>query len=446
MRPAHASRRPFVYTAAMLILALLLVCLNAFFVAAEFSFVKVRRTQLELLASAGDKRAASALFGVQHLDAYLSVCQLGITLASLGLGWIGEPAMASVLRPALELVSISSPTLVTSLSVIIGFSIITMLHVVFGELAPKSVSIQKAEATALLLARSMYLTYILCKPVVAVMNGISNAVLRLGGLRTPAESELSHSPEELRMLVLESSKGGQMDKEEGRMLDNIFSFYHKTAKDIMLHRMDVIALDITTPVEEALAGAYESGHTRFPVYSENRDDIIGFVHVRDILRCRECRDLNSLVREPVWAHEALHLDRLLRQMQKRRQQFCVVLDEYGVWQGILTMEDIMESIVGDIQDEFDNEEPDFVREPDGAFSVSSSLSLDDLAEHIDLECGPDVDMYTIIAAHFMKSLERIPAQGDSIMLCGYRFTITHMERNRVLRLKVERVQSEKKEE
>jgi putative hemolysin len=175
------------------------------------------------------------------------------------------------------------------------------------------------------------------------------------------------------------------------------------------------------------------------VYAENRDDIIGFVHIRDIMRCRKCQDLHTLVREPVYAHETLHLDKLLRQMQKRKQQFCVVLDEYGVWQGILTMEDILESIVGDIQDEFDNEEPDFVKEPDGSYSISSSLSLDELAEHMDLECGSDIDMYKIIAAHFMESLERIAEPGDSIDLCGHRFTINRMDRNRILRLKVERI-------
>lgn len=427
------------YTSTMLFLALLLVGLNAFFVAAEFSFVKVRKTQLDLQAAAGDKRAVSALFGVHHLDEYLSVCQLGITLASLGLGWIGESAVASILRPALELMSINNPALVTSLSVAIGFSIITLLHVVFGELAPKSLSIQKAEATVLLLARPMRLMYIICKPLVTVMNGISNAVLRLGGLRPASESEASHSTEELRMLVLDSSKRGRMDKEEGRMLDNIFSFYHKAAKDIMLHRMDVIALAVGSSIDEAVARAHESGHTRFPVYAENRDDIIGFVHIRDIIRCRKCLDLHTLVREPVYAHETLHLDKLLRQMQKRKQQFCVVLDEYGVWQGILTMEDILESIVGDIQDEFDNEEPDLVKEPDGSYSISSSLSLDELAEHMDLECGPDIDLYKIIAAHFMESLERIAEPGDSIELCGQRFTISRMDRNRILRLRVERI-------
>ena len=427
-----------VYTASMLLLALALVCLNGLFVAAEFSFVKVRKTQLELLADTGDARAKSALFGVTHLDAYLSVCQLGITLSSLGLGWLGEPAVASVLRPALAVFSIDNPALVTSISVAVGFSIITLMHVVFGELAPKSIAIQKAEVTALLLARPMRLFYVLCLPLVSIMNGISNALLRLVGLHSASESEESHSPEELRMLIGDSSKHGNLDKDEGRMLDNIFSFYHKTSKDIMVHRLDVMAFDVNTPVQDILTPAHESGHTRFPVYEDSRDNIIGFIHLKDAPRCANCSNLKKMVREPYYAHEALHLDKLLQRMQENRQQFCLVLDEYGVWQGIVTMEDIVEAIVGNIQDEFDNEVQDVVDEGKGVWSVSPDMSLDELAEFMPMDCkGNDVHLYKIIAAHFMEQLERIPQQGDSINLCGKRLTVSRMEGNRMRRVRIE---------
>jgi CBS domain containing-hemolysin-like protein len=422
----------------MLVFALFLVCLNGLFVAAEFAFVKVRRTRLELLAAAGDRRAKSALFGVAHLDAYLSVCQLGITLTSLGLGWIGEPAVAHMLFPVLELLSITSPALLTSLSIALGFSAITLLHVVFGELVPKSLSIQKAESAALLLARPMRLFYVLCFPVVHVMNGISNAFLRLARVHPASESEQSHSPEELRMLILDSSRGGQLDKEEGRMLDNIFRFYQKTAKDVMQHRMDTVALDVEDTYNEVLACAHESGHTRFPVYEGNRDNVIGFVHIRDVMHHGQSTNIRPLVRNPLYAHETMRLDRLLRHMQGKRQQFCVVIDEYGVWQGILTMEDIVESIVGDIQDEFDKEEPAVIAEADGSYSVSGDLSLDDLAAHMPLKFqDPDMDIHKILAAHFMENLERIPEEGDSMELCGKRFTVTAMNRNRVRRVRVE---------
>ncbi|MCL2124072.1 MAG: hemolysin family protein, partial [Desulfovibrionaceae bacterium] len=343
------------YTLLLALLAVLFIVLNALFVAAEFSFVKVRRTRLEILDSEGNRRARSALFGVEHLDAYLSVCQLGITLASLGLGWIGEPAVASLLRPVLEAFSITNPALVSSLSIAVGFAIITVLHVVFGELVPKSVAIQKAEAAALLLARPMRFFHILWLPVVAVMNGISNAVLRLAGIHEASEAEQAHSPEELRMLIRDSSREGQLNKGEGRMLDNIFSFSHKTAKDVMLHRTDAVALDVESSPETAVGIAKKSGHTRFPVYKNNRDNIIGFIHAKDLLHRGDSLNLRGMVRTPLYANESVHLDKLLRLMQRERQQFCAVVDEYGIWQGILTMEDVVEAIVGDIQDEFDNE-------------------------------------------------------------------------------------------
>ena len=430
------------YTALMIFSALLLVFLNALFVAAEFSFVKVRKTQLEILAFEGDKRAVSALFGVHHLDAYLSVCQLGITLASLGLGWLGEPAVARLLEPVFGYFFVTSPQVQVTISVACGFAIITFLHVIFGELVPKSISIQLAEATVLRLARPMRFFYILCFPLVAVLNSISNLVLRLIGVQSVAEGELSHSPEELRMLIFDSSKRGSLDKEEGRLLDNIFSFYQKSAKDIMIYRTDAISLDVESTRLQTLEKAQECGHTRFPVYAENSDNIIGFVHVKDVVHRKECVTLRPLVREPIYAPETIHLYQLLRLMQEKRTHFSVVIDEYGIWQGIITLEDLVEAIVGDIQDEFDNEEPDFVDEGDGVFSIASNLSLDDLAEHMPLESqGSGVDPYKILAAHFVEILERIPQVGDYIDLCGKRFTVTAMERNRIRRLRVEDVPS-----
>lgn len=420
----------------LILLALLLVLLNALFVAAEFSFVKVRRTRLEILAAEDDARAKSALFGIEHLDAYLSVCQLGITLGSLGLGWIGEPAVASVLRPVLEMLSITNPALISSLSVAVGFVIITLLHVVFGELVPKSIAIQKAEETVLLLAMPMRFFHLFWLPVVTVMNGISNAFLRMFGIHPASESEQNHSPEELRMLILDSSRGGQLDETEGRMLENIFSFYKKTAKDLMLYRSDVMAMNVAAAPEQAVNLAAESGHTRFPVYEDSRDNIIGFIHSKDLLRCAT-PDLRGIVRTPLYIYETVHLDKLLQLMQSERQQFCIVVDEYGIWQGILTMEDMVEAIVGDIQDEFDNEEPDVLPQADGSFLVSADLSLEDLARHMSLVYGRDVDPYKIVAAHILERLGRIPKVGDAVTLCDKRFTVITMDRHRVRRVKVE---------
>ena len=426
------------YTGLLVAFALFLVLLNGMFVAAEFGFVKARKTRLDLLAARGSKRAKSALFGLAHLDAYLSVCQLGITLASLGLGWIGEPAVAHLLRPALDLLAIDNPALLSSISVAIGFSLITLMHVVFGELAPKSISIQKAESTVLLLARPMRVVYFLCFPIVVVMNGISNFFLRMVGIRPASESEQSHSPEELRMLIMDSSKGGQLDVIEGHMLDNIFSFYHKTAKDIMIHRMDTVLLHLDDSLERVMDVVETSGHTRFPIYDGSRDNIVGFIHAKDLLPLQKGAALRGLLRHPVYAQETVHLNRLLKDMQSKRQQFCVVVDEYGSWQGVLTMEDMVEAIVGDIQDEFDKEDPDVVAQPDGSYLISGDLSLDELVERMPLECDPlNTDMYQILAAHFMDILGAIPKVGDSIDLCGKRFTVETMDRHRVRRIRVQ---------
>ena len=425
------------YTGALLLFALFLVFLNAMFVAAEFGFVKARKTRMEILAARGNKRAQSALFGMAHLDAYLSVCQLGITLASLGLGWIGEPAVARLLRPLLELLSITNEAVVTSLSMAIGFTIITLMHVVLGELAPKTISIQKAEKTVLVLALPMRFIYIIWYPVVVVMNGISNALLRLAGIRPASEAEQSHSPEELRMLIMDSSKGGKIDPSGGRMLDNIFSFYHKTAKDIMTHRMDTILLHVGDALPQVVKVLEESGHTRFPVYDDSKDSIVGFIHAKDLLSLQKGASLRDLLRDPAYVQETVRLDKLLQDMQAKRRQFCVVVDEYGDWQGVLTMEDIVEAIVGEIQDEFDNEEPDVIAEPDGSYLVSGDLSLDDLEEHLPLTCGVDTDMYKKLAAHFMDSLGEIPKPGDAIELCGKRFTVMDMDRYRVRRVRIE---------
>ena len=425
------------YTGALLLFALFLVLLNGMFVAAEFGFVKARKTRIKLLAARGNRRAQSALFGIAHLDAYLSVCQLGITLASLGLGWIGEPAVARVLRPILEAISITNQAVISSLSMAIGFAIITFLHVVFGELAPKSISIQKAEKTVLILARPMRLAYLLWYPVVIILNGISNALLRLIGIRPASEAEQSHSPEELRMLIMESSKGGKIDASGGRMLDNIFSFYHKTAKDIMTHRMDTVLLHVGDNLEQVVKVLEESGHTRFPVYDDSKESIVGFIHAKDLLSLQKGASLRDLLRDPAYVQETVRLDKLLQDMQAKRRQFCVVVDEYGDWQGLLTMEDIVEAIVGEIQDEFDNEEPDVIAEADGSHTISGDLSLDELEEHLPLQCHIDTDMYKKLAAHFMDSLGEIPKVGDTIELCAKKFTVIDMDRHRVRRIRVE---------
>jgi putative hemolysin len=222
------------------------------------------------------------------------------------------------------------------------------------------------------------------------------------------------------------------------MLNNIFSFYKKTAKDIMVHRIDATSLYIDDTIDVAVNLAKSSGYTRFPVVDANREGIVGFIHAKDLLRRSSTAKLADIVRPPLYVYETMHLDRLLHLMQEKRQQFCVVVDEYGAWQGIITMEDVVEVVVGDIQDEFDNEEPEFVPQPDGSVIISAALSLDDLAGRMDISCmESDINMYAIIATHIIERLGRIPVVGDQVSLCGKVFTVTGMDRHRVRRVRVE---------
>ncbi|MDD2966405.1 MAG: hemolysin family protein [Desulfovibrionaceae bacterium] len=434
------------YAGFMLALAIFLVFLNGFFVAAEFSFVKVRKTRLEILSFKGNSLAKTALFGVHNLDAYLSVCQLGITLASLGLGWIGEPAIAGLIEPLLALTAITSPALVHSTAVVISFICITFMHVVLGELMPKSLAIQQAERMVLFLALPMKVFYYLSFPIVCIMNAVSRYSLHFFGIRSAGEAEEHHSREELRMIINNSSKDGDIVDAEGRMLNNIFDFYQKKAKDVMIHRLDVQRLEISEGVEAAIAKAKKSGHTRFPVFNKDTDQLVGFIHVKDLLHYDSSTTLRALLRTALFVQESLSTDKLLHLMQEKRQQICAVIDEYGVWQGIVTMEDLVEAIVGNIQDEFDNEAPDFVRQPDGSALVSAALSLDELEQYMPLppEEGEEDD-YKILAAHILDKLGRIPNVGDSIVLHSKLFTVAAMNRQRICRILIQDLPPEQAE-
>ncbi|MDR3203714.1 MAG: hemolysin family protein, partial [Deltaproteobacteria bacterium] len=343
-------------TAVMLLAAMLLVILNALFVAAEFAFVRVRATRLELLAQSGKTHAKAALFGLDNLEDYLSVCQLGITLASLGLGWLGEPAVASVLRPLMAMAGLTNETVVHSLSVAIGFTIITFVHVTFGELAPKNISIRGAEKTVLLLALPMRFFHIIFLPAVKVLN--FSAQLILWALRASHINEsTAHSTQELKLLIAESKSDGQLDDDEERLINNIFNLDRRTARDIMVHRTKVTSLSIDSDVETAVALIRDRGFTRLPVYDDNKDNPVGFIHAKDLLFTKSNKQLRLLVRPALDINDHTLIDDILEMMRKKRTRLGLVWDEYGAWQGLLTMEDLLEAIVGPIQDEFDHEEP-----------------------------------------------------------------------------------------
>jgi CBS domain containing-hemolysin-like protein len=415
-------------------LGLLLVALNGFFVAAEFALVKVRPTQLEPLVDAGNHRAKLARHMLRHLDAYLSATQLGITLASLALGWIGEPAFAWIIHPLLTPFVGNNPPLLHSISVTMSFLVITILHIVLGEQAPKTIAIRKAESTSLLVAFPLYFFYKVTYPVIWLLNQASNRLLKLIGISPAAEGELLHDEEELRLL-LSSSKESQLSTQKRELLDNIFELSHRMARQIMLPRQDVIYLSTERPLAENLRLARRSGHTRFPLCEGDLDHVIGLIHIKDIFhRERPLTALTEVAREIAFVPETLELDRLLKRMRTERFHLAAVIDEYGGVSGIVTLEDVIEEIVGSIQDEFDVERPELVEKGDGIYEVAGGMLVQDLEEALGVELSErDEDT---IGGVVLSELGRNPAVGDRVELGAVTIEVLEVQLNRVATVRI----------
>jgi CBS domain containing-hemolysin-like protein len=417
-----------------MILGLLLVALNGFFVAAEFALVKVRPTQLEPLVDEGIRRAKLARHMLRHLDAYLSATQLGITLASLALGWIGEPAFAWIIHPLLTPFVGSNPPLLHSISVTMSFLVITVLHIVLGEQAPKTIAIRKAESAALLVAFPLYFFYKITYPVIWLLNQASNRLLKLIGVPPAAEGELVHDEEELRLL-LSSSKDSQLSTQKRELLDNIFELSHRVARQIMLPRQDVIYLSTERALAENLRLARRSGHTRFPLCEGDLDHVIGLIHIKDIFhRERPLTSLTEVAREIAFVPETLELDRLLKRMRTERFHLAAVIDEYGGVSGIVTLEDVIEEIVGSIQDEFDVERPELVEKGEGVYQVSGGMLVEDLEEALGVEFSErDEDT---IGGVVLSELGRNPAVGDRVELGPVTIEVIEVQLNRVATVRI----------
>ncbi len=356
--------------AVQLVAALLLVLLNGFFVAAEFSLARARMTRLDQLADARRGGAALARQQVRHIDRYLAACQLGITLASLGLGWLGEPAFADLLRPVFESLGLGDASAGLT-AVILAFVIITVLHVVVGELAPKTVAIQRAEGVALRIARPLELFRKVFQPFIWAMNGAGNALVRALGVEPASERELASTPEDLQILIAQSEEGGAIEPEEADMLEGVFGLQGSVVRDIMTPRPEVTTLSASIPVRAGLTEVLATRHSRFPVL--NGDGVLGVVHLSDLARGLLERGEDTPVRDllspALFVPETQPVDDLLRQLQARRASLAVVLDEYGDFTGVVTVEDVIEEIVGEIDDERDRApsvQPAARRAPPGA--------------------------------------------------------------------------------
>ena len=421
-------------SAGRLLLALLLVGLNGFFVAAEFAFVRVRGTSVDQLVEEGRPGSASLEGVMANLDNYLAVTQLGITLASLGLGWAGEPAVASLLEPVLG--AVLPPGLVSLVAFGVGFGAITFLHVVFGELAPKTLAIARTERLSLLLAPPMTLCYYLFYPGIIVFNGSANAFTQLLGVPAASETDETLSEGEIRRVLGQSGAEGAIDEQEVEMIERVFDLDDTPVREVMVPRPDVVSVPADATVAEIRAVVFETGHTRYPVVdADDADQVSGFVDVRDVLRASEAdaepASAGDIAREILVVPETTAVDDLLMQFSREHTQMAAVIDEWGSFEGIATVEDVVEAVVGDLRDGFDvdRREPSIRRRSDGSYDVDGGVPLPVVNDALDT--GFESDEVETIGGVVLSRLDRAPEVGDAVEVGGYAIEVTDVDGTRI---------------
>jgi CBS domain containing-hemolysin-like protein len=419
--------------------ALVLVALNGFFVAAEFALVRVRDSRLLQLEQEGSTRAARARTALQDLDAYLSVCQVGITVASLALGWVGEPAVSALISPLLQGIGIENERIVEVIAVVLGFSVITYAHLVFGEQAPKYFSIQRAEGTSMWISGPLRFFMILFRPLVWLVNTSTNFILRPWGIRLGEEME-AHSEEELRIMISSSVASGELDPQEHDYLNNVFDFGDTVAREVMVPRPDIEALPTTASLEELVERAAFGRYTRYPVYEGDIDHVLGAVHVKDLFRAAkedgDGFDIRPLIRDCLVVPETKRIEQILREFQSRKLQMAIVIDEWGSVEGLITIEDVVEELVGEIQDEFDEDEAAIEPLGENTYAVDGRIPITDVNEYFDLDL-PHEDFDTI-GGFVLGSLGRPPEPGDVVPADGVTLRVKAVDGPRVSMLTLER--------
>jgi len=414
-----------------------LVGLNAFFVAAEFSLVSVRHTRVEELIAQGNRAAVVVGRAVADPDRFIAATQLGITLASLGLGWVGEPALADLIVPLLRFLPEAwVGAAAHSIASTVAFIFITFMHVVAGELAPKSIALQDPERTALVVARPTEWTLHLFRPAIWALNGAGNALLRLVGIQPTSGHGRVHSVAELRMLVEASHQGGVLQAEEREMLDAVFGFGQLTARQVMTPRTEMVCVSVAASLSQVAQLAAEHSLTKFPVYEDDLDHILGIVHTKDLVRVmqteHETTTVRGVMRPALFLPEGVRVDDLLLAFRRRRQHIAILLDEYGGTAGLVTLEDLLEEIVGDVQDTFDQDEPEIQRLPDGSALLSGLMQIEEVNEEFGLNLSDP--RYDTIAGYVLGHLRRLAKVGDEVTGGGIRLRVEALDGRRIARL------------
>jgi CBS domain containing-hemolysin-like protein len=419
-------------------LVLFLVLLNGFFVAVEFAMVKARGSRIETLVEEGRRNAKFARGIMNNLNAYLSACQLGITLTSLLLGYVGEPAFALLLEPILRPLGLSDGVFHT-ITFIIAFTLMTILHITLGEQFPKTYAIRKAESITLLTSVPMFLFYKIMYPLIWLLNGISNWMLRRAGIEPETEHESAHTEDEIRLMMKESHKNGLIDNTELTLVDNIFDFAETTAKEIMIPRTEMECLYANLSFTENLTFAVKDMRTRYPVCDPDKDNIIGFVHIKDLLKPdANLKGIKKIMRPITTVPDSIQISDLLKILQKKRSQMALLIDEYGGTSGLVTLEDIMEEIVGEIQDEFDEERPTIEMKDDNTFSIDGLLLINEVNDYFGLEITSDD--YDTIGGWIYSQIEIPPSKNQQVSYNDeFQFIVEETDHLRISRVKVRRI-------
>ncbi len=423
-----------------LFVIVLLLFSNGFFVASEFAMVKVRKTRIEQLVKEGNGIAKIALEAIKDLDKFIAAVQLGVTISSIGLGWVGEGTLARIVEPIFDFIPGIGQTIAThTVSASIAFALITFLHVVIGELIPKSIALEYTEKTALIVAKPMQMITFVFNPFIWVLNGFGNWVLKLLNIPHSHKASLVHSTEELDMLVNASYDGGVLNETEKDMLHNVFKFSDLTAKQVMIPRTDMVCIPKDMPIEELNNLAAESQYTRYPVYEEDIDHIIGLVHVKDLFSLSihdEVCPIEKILRPVLLVPETITMDNLVLEFKKRKGQMAIVVDEFGGTSGLITLEDVLEEIFGEVQDEFDEEEETDIREvAPNTYLTNAMMRLDEFAEFFNMDEGDidDEDVDTI-GGLVVKELGRLAQVNDKVTIHNLKFIVKEIDGARITKL------------
>lgn len=426
----------FLSAALKILLVLVLVAANGFFVAAEFAIVAVRRSRIEALVTEGNKSASRLLEILDNLNAYLSASQLGITLASLGLGALGEPVVEAILGGVIANLPESLRHIV---SYAIAFAIITSLHIVLGEQAPKLFGLQLAEKVAMTTALPMQLFYKVFKPFIHALDWASARTVRIFGLHADSEHASIYTEEEIRQLIRISEESGHLNEEERKLINRVFEFSETTVKEAMVPRTEIVAVSENCTLDELAAQFRQHGYSRLPVYRGSLDDMVGVVHSKDVMaslmRPKAFR-LERIMQKPVYVVDTARLEDVLRQMQREKFHFGFVVDEHGGVEGIITLEDLLEEIVGEISDEHDEEVNEQIHpEPDGSYLLDGGLAVRDLNRRLDLNL-PISEGYTTVAGFLMSEAGELLSEGDTVPFNGHVFKIEKAAKRRILQVRM----------